>query len=185
MKRNEFGDVDVTDAIAIGKTKSVFSFDVVCDTPDTSTSHGFFARVHQGYSPGFGLTLMHLHAVLAHVESNVRHVKKVVGKVLLDDVPLVAAANHEVVDAVVRIGLHDVPEDRLATNFNHGLGLDGSLLRPVPIHRPAGHQLPAPLLPRDHRLLRGFKNGLVQTKCFRVAVLVSPRYIQAVVKLTR
>ena len=48
--------------------------------------------------------------------------QEVVGKVLFDEVALVAATDDEVGDAVVRIHLHDVPQDGLATDFDHGLG---------------------------------------------------------------
>ena len=48
--------------------------------------------------------------------------QEVIGKVLLDDVALVAAANDEVIDAVVGISLQDVPQDRLAADLDHGFG---------------------------------------------------------------
>jgi hypothetical protein len=50
------------------------------------------------------------------------NVQKVIGKVFLDDVALVATANDEVIAAMVGISLHDVPQDGLAANFAMGLG---------------------------------------------------------------
>ena len=50
--------------------------------------------------------------------------QKVVGKVFLDDVALVAAADHKVVDAVVGINLEDVPKNRVPADFDHRFGLD-------------------------------------------------------------
>ncbi len=55
-------------------------------------------------------------------------VKKIVGKVLLDYIPLVAAAYNEFVDAVVAVGLQNVPENWLASHFHHRLGSQMRLL---------------------------------------------------------
>lgn len=41
-------------------------------------------------------------------------------KVFLDDVALVAEAYDEIVYAVRRVDFHDVPNDRLAADFDHG-----------------------------------------------------------------
>lgn len=49
--------------------------------------------------------------------------QKVVGKIFFDNVALVAAANDEVIDTMVGVGLEDVPQDGLATDLDHGLGL--------------------------------------------------------------
>ena len=69
-----------------------------------------------------------LHAVGAQVEGDVGQVQEVVGEVFLDHVALVAAADDEVVDAVGGVELHDVPEDRLAADLDHGLGLEVGFL---------------------------------------------------------
>ena len=58
---------------------------------------------------------------------DIGHVQEVVGEIFLDDIALVAAADHEVVDAVRRVDLHDVPEDRLAADLDHRLGLQIAL----------------------------------------------------------
>ena len=49
--------------------------------------------------------------------------QEVVGEVFLDHVALVAAADHEVIDAVGGVDFHDVPENRLAADLDHRLGL--------------------------------------------------------------
>jgi hypothetical protein len=36
---------------------------------------------------------------------------EIVGKIFLDDVTLVAAADNKIIDSVSRIDLHDVPQD--------------------------------------------------------------------------
>ena len=47
---------------------------------------------------------------------------EVVGEVLLDHVALVAKAQHEVANAMVRVDLHDVPKNGLAADLDHRLG---------------------------------------------------------------
>src|SRR5208283_3096069 len=61
-------------------------------------------------------------------ERDVRHVKKVVREVLLDDVALVAKADDELRQPVGGVDLHDVPEDRLAPDLDHRLRLEVGLL---------------------------------------------------------
>ena len=48
--------------------------------------------------------------------------QKVVREVLFDDIPFIATADYKVVDAVVGVGLEDVPKDGLAADLNHRLG---------------------------------------------------------------
>ena len=66
--------------------------------------------------------MVNFHLVVGHVEGDIRHVQKIVGKILLDDVALVAAANDEFIHAVSGIQFHDMPQDRLATDLDHGFG---------------------------------------------------------------
>ena len=66
--------------------------------------------------------LMHLHVVFPHIEGHVRHVQKIIGEVLFDQISLVSATDNKVIDPVLRIDFENVPKDRPAANFNHGLG---------------------------------------------------------------
>lgn len=66
----------------------------------------------------------HLIAALSEIICNVGSVQEVVCEVLLDNVLLVSGTDDEIIVAVVAIELHDVPEDGLAAQFNHGLGLE-------------------------------------------------------------
>jgi hypothetical protein len=89
---------------------------------------GLLAGVHQRDTPRLGRALVHLHAVVGDIKGDVGDVQEVVGEVLLDQVTLVAQADHELVDSVGRVDLHDVPEDRLAADLHHWLGLQGGFL---------------------------------------------------------
>ena len=71
---------------------------------------------------------MHLHFIIDHVEGHIRHVQEVVGEVFLDDITLVPATDDEIIYPVGGIEFHDVPEDRLATDLDHGLGFEVGFL---------------------------------------------------------
>jgi hypothetical protein len=60
-------------------------------------------------------------------------VQEVVGEVLLDDIALVTTADDKLVHAMARIELHDMPQNRLTADLDHGLGLEvGLLTQPAP-----------------------------------------------------
>ena len=50
--------------------------------------------------------------------------QEVIGKVFFDQIALVATADYEIIDTMMGVGLHNVPKDWLATNFDHWLGLE-------------------------------------------------------------
>src|SRR5690606_8709965 len=112
MKGDECGYVDAGNAIAIGKTERLV-VEIRQHTLQAAAGHGLFAGVDERHAPGLGETLMHFHAVVDHVEGYVGGMQEIVREILLDDVTLVAQANDEVVDAMRRVDLHDVPENRL------------------------------------------------------------------------
>ena len=65
---------------------------------------------------------------VAQVDGQIPEERIVVEEVALDHLALVAERDDELVEAVLRVVLHDVPEDRLAADLDHGLGLDAGLL---------------------------------------------------------
>ena len=70
---------------------------------------------------------MHLPRIGAHVEGHITHVGKIIGKIFLDHIALLAAADHDFVDALgakVAVEVQDVPQNRPATNFHRWLGLE-------------------------------------------------------------
>ena len=66
---------------------------------------------------------MHLHRIGAQVEGHITHAQTIIGKIFLEHIALIAAADHEFVDAKAAVGLQDVPQNRPATNFDRWLGL--------------------------------------------------------------
>ncbi len=66
------------------------------------------------------MLLMDGHLVFFQIEGNVASVQEVVGKIFFDDIAFVSKEDDEVVISVARVYLHDVPEDRVPTDFDHG-----------------------------------------------------------------
>jgi hypothetical protein len=118
-------DIDVSDPVAIGHAKGVFAGDMLLDPQQSPAGHGRIARVHQSHVPVLRAPLVNFHAVFGHSEGYVRHVEEVIGEIFLDDVAFVPAADHEIVDAVVCVDLHDVPQDRPPADLDHRLGAHG------------------------------------------------------------
>ena len=121
-------DVDIGEAVAVGEAEAVVVLYVVGDTLESAASECGLAGIDERHLPRLGLPFVHGHRVVGHVECHVRHVQKIVREILLDHVALVAAADHEVVDAVRGVELHDVPEDRPAADLHHRLGLEVGFL---------------------------------------------------------
>ena len=67
------------------------------------------------------MILVDSHLVLLHVEGDIRFVEEVVCKVLLDDISFVSKKDYEIIVPVGRVDFHDVPENRLAVDFDHRL----------------------------------------------------------------
>jgi hypothetical protein len=113
--------------------KDLVGVEVLGDAAEAAAGAGVVAGVDEGDAPGLGDGVVDGHLVVRHVEGDVGGVQEVVGEVLLDDVALVAAADDEVVDAVLGVELEDVPEDGAAADLDHGLGCfrraDGRRLR--------------------------------------------------------
>ena len=66
--------------------------------------------------------LVDSHLVLFHVEGDIGFVEEVVCEVLFDDIAFVSKEDNEVIVAVGRVDFHDVPENRLAVDFDHRFG---------------------------------------------------------------
>src|SRR5580704_2933842 len=64
---------------------------------------------------------MHVDPILCQVNSNIRHMKKVISKVFFDEISLVAEANYKIIYAVHPVQFHDVPKHWATANFNHRL----------------------------------------------------------------
>ena len=70
-----------------------------CNQPSLSAHrHGFISSINYSDFPRFCIFQVYFHIVVAHVEGDVGHVKKVIGEIFLDHVTFVSRADHEIID---------------------------------------------------------------------------------------
>jgi len=122
VEGNRFGDVDVAHSISVSHTEGIFSSNIVRDFLESTASTNTISSIDEGHAPGLGDTLVNLHLILFHVESDVGHMQEIIREVFLDQVAFVPTADYEIVDAVSGIDLEDMPEDRTAPDFDHRFG---------------------------------------------------------------
>ena len=121
VEGDEARDIDIADAVAIGHAERLFILQLRHHPAQTAPGHAVLPGVDQGHAPRLCLVVDDLGRALAQIEGHVGAMEVVVGEVFLDDIALVAAADDKVVDAMGRIDLHDVPQDRAAADFHHRL----------------------------------------------------------------
>ncbi|SCM79274.1 hypothetical protein KL86PLE_90320 [uncultured Pleomorphomonas sp.] len=120
MKSDKGVDIDIAHAIAVGQAEG--AVDIVAHAAYPPARHRLLAGIDQRDLPRLGMPLVDLHAVVGEVEGDIRHVKEVIREIFLDQIALVAAADHEFIDAILPVELHDVPENRPAADLDHRLG---------------------------------------------------------------
>ena len=118
------GDVDVADAVAVGEKKGVVIAEVFLDLADAGGGHGLLAGVGEGDGPVFlAMVRVKFHGGLgAEAQRGVARVPQVIAEVVLDHLALVAQAEDEVLEPVVRVNLHDVPQHGPVADGDHRLG---------------------------------------------------------------
>lgn len=62
--------------------------------------------------------------VIGKVKGNITAVHIVIRKVFFDGMGFIATADDELIIAVVGIGFHDMPQDWLIANLDHGFGFE-------------------------------------------------------------
>jgi hypothetical protein len=71
----------------------------------------------------------------AELEGDVARVPMIIAEVILDDFALISEAQHEFLVPVLRVNLHDVPQNRTPSDWHHRLGTEFRFLaqaRPQP-----------------------------------------------------
>lgn len=117
-------DIHIGDTVTVSEAKSFFILHMIGHPLQASAGERLVARIHERDAPRLRLALMNFHPVVLHVEGDIGHVQEIVGEIFLDDIALVATADHEIIHAVGGIKFHDVPQHWLTANFDHGFGLE-------------------------------------------------------------
>nr|GFC32450.1 hypothetical protein [Tanacetum cinerariifolium] len=113
-------DVDVGQTVAVSQAERLV-VQIWRNALQASAGHGFSAGIDQRDAPVFSLAVENLRIAGGQIDSHVRHVAVVVKEELFNDVTLVAQANNEILDPVIGVATHDVPQQWLATDFYHRL----------------------------------------------------------------
>src|SRR5690606_1747021 len=120
VEGDEFGDVDVGDAVAIGHAKRLVA-EIFPDALHPSAGHGRFAGVDARDIPRLDIRPMDLHRVALEVEGHIGGADHVVVEERLDHVALVSAAYDEIVESIGGVDLHDVPKNGPAADLDERL----------------------------------------------------------------
>src|ERR1019366_944127 len=129
MKVEQAADVDVAEAVAVGKQECVVVLKIAGNALQTTTRHGFEAGVGEG--DGEILLLMSAHELdvrlAAEANSEVTIHGFIVQEVILDHVAAISEAENELAHSVVGVHLHDVPQDGTAPDLHHRFGAEFGL----------------------------------------------------------
>src|SRR5205823_346410 len=121
VKRDRARNIDIGNAVTVSHTEGLIAIQILRDPLQAPPRAGRVAGIHQRDAPWLRDGLMHRHLVVVHVKCHIGSMQEVVGEILLDDIALVAAADDEVIDAVLRIDLQDVPKNGPAANLDNRL----------------------------------------------------------------
>jgi hypothetical protein len=120
-------DVDVGDAVAVGEHERVVA-DPLAHSSHAPSRLGIGAGVDQVDDPILGRRRVGLEPAGAEIHGHVGRERVVVGEVLLDHRAEVAEGDDELVVALRRVDVHDVPDHRVPADLDEGLRLDVRLL---------------------------------------------------------
>ena len=121
-------EIHIAYPVAVGQHKGFLS-NVLPHALDPPAGLGIQPRIHQRHPPGLRHILMNRHLIFrGKIKGYIGSVKVIVREILLDDMSLIAAADHKIVEPEAGIILHDMPQNRLFSNGNHGLGFQMTLL---------------------------------------------------------
>ena len=129
MESEQGVEIDRTDGVAVGEAE-VLCIDVALYELQPAAGAAVGAGFGAGHLPVLLADLVveaHLRRVALHRDREIAPHLVVAQEILLDDPALVAQADHEIVDAVVGVELQDVPENGLAPDLDHRLGLQVGL----------------------------------------------------------
>ncbi len=124
--REKLRDIHVADAVTVGQTEPLRVLEVTTRMPDPCAGFRLLPRVREGDAPVRflrGPVELNLR-VTAQGHGDVGDHGLVLEKELLDRPPLEAQAQHEILDAVHGIQLHDMPQDGPTADGQHRLGHD-------------------------------------------------------------
>src|SRR5215471_3652548 len=124
MESQQRADVDISYAVAIGQAKR--PIEIASRPANPGSSHRGVAGFSQRHAPAFlAMSIVKPdRRRRAQPNGEVLHPGFVIQEEILDDIALVAETQNEVSQAMVGIQLHNVPENRPASDLHHRLWPD-------------------------------------------------------------
>lgn len=114
--------VEVGDAVPIGHHELI-GIEISADAHESFAREGVFASFgKRDFKFAIGPRFVNGCRVRLGIQMEVRRKKSVLQEVFLDRIAFVSQAQDESVVAEMRVGLHDVPENRSAADRDHGFG---------------------------------------------------------------
>jgi hypothetical protein len=120
MERDEFVQVDIRDAVAVGEQKRLAA-QPGRKTFDAAAGVRVETRVDEVHDPVFAVLLVIGHFAVGEVDRHASRETVVIDEIAFDDLALVAEGDQKLLEAERGVVLHDVPEDRPAADFDHRL----------------------------------------------------------------
>ena len=129
MIADKFFYIDIRDTVSISQQKRFIS-NVFADALDPPAGHRSITGIHDRDPPRFSHIAVDLRGV-AHreIKGDITAVQIVVRKVFLDHVLLVTGADNEFRDPIGPKNFHNMPQNGLPTDLNHGLRPQMTLFR--------------------------------------------------------
>jgi hypothetical protein len=105
MMRNQIRNVDICEAISIGKTERLI-IQIILHSQQSTTGLTRLPGIHKGHLPALTLSLVNLHPIaFVHVKGYVTSMQKIIGKIFFYQVALVPTAYNKLIYAVGSIQL--------------------------------------------------------------------------------
>lgn len=117
MKSYEGIDIDVRNAVTVGETKQIVAFEIFLYQAYAPPGLSRLPCLRERHLPLLSRGAVQRHASrVTEAQSDIRGKESIVKKILFDEPALVTETEHEVVNTVMRVKLHDVPEHRVFTD---------------------------------------------------------------------
>ena len=125
----QFIQVDIRNPVPIGEEERLI-IEIRRDPPYPSSGHRVKARVDHRYSPHLRMLVVHDHMILpvAEIKCDIRVVQEIIGKIFLDHMLHVTAADYKIIRTAGGVKFHDMPQDRFPADLHHRLRFQMTLL---------------------------------------------------------
>ena len=124
MERLQSRDIEVCDAVTVGKHEGLVVLEPLLHALQTPTCLGVQPGVNQVHFPGEVVSPVDNGLPCRQIDSEIVIDGIKVQKVFFNNFRLIPKRNDELMDAVRGIDVHDVPQNRLTADFHHRLGTE-------------------------------------------------------------